>query len=169
MILFIGMVASQDSPTVMGKTYNFWAGGHIVYFECVLVANLVLLRATNNWTGWGELLIFLQVTSFFWILYLDSTILTSDISYFFGEWLGSTTAWLGCLLIFGLVFIEKASVDALRMVMRNYSKGFGTNQVWHADKSLSMSVDKDGEEKTFEMAAVNQAAIGMQGPDGRSR
>ena len=39
---------------------------------CVMVANLVLVRATNNFTGWGELLIFLQVTSFIWIVYLDS-------------------------------------------------------------------------------------------------
>jgi len=72
LILFIGMVSTQESPTPSGKTYSFWAGGHIVYFECVLIVNLVLLRYSHNWTGWGELLIFLQVTSYFWIVYLDS-------------------------------------------------------------------------------------------------
>jgi len=47
------------SPVADGKTFNFWAGGHIVYFECILLANMVLLRQTHNFTGWNELLIFL--------------------------------------------------------------------------------------------------------------
>ena len=133
-----------------------------MYFECVLVANMVLVRSTHNWTGWGELLVFLQVTSFFWILYLDSVILTSDISYFFGEWLGSWTAWLGCILVAGIVLIEKAGMDAVMMAIKYYHSRSGQNQVSHA--SLSMSMDReDGAEKTFELGVIQQAAaIGMQ-------
>ena len=56
-ILFLGMVFTQESPCPNGKSYTFWAGGHVVYFECVLIANLVLLRNTHNFAGWGELLI----------------------------------------------------------------------------------------------------------------
>ena len=100
------------SPVSDGKTFNFWAGGHIVYFECVLTANFILLRSTHNFTGWCELLIFLQVTSFFWLLYLDSIWLTSPISYFFDEFFGSLTAWLGVLFVGGILVIEKAAVDA---------------------------------------------------------
>ena len=57
-VLFIGMVFTQESFTAAdGRSYNFWASGHVVYFECVLLANLVLLRWTHNFTGWGELFI----------------------------------------------------------------------------------------------------------------
>ena len=72
LVLFIGMVATQNSPTPDGKTYTFWAGGHVVFFECVLIVNLVLLRASHNLAGWGEFILFLQVTSYFWILYIDT-------------------------------------------------------------------------------------------------
>ena len=95
------------------KTFSFWAGGHIVYFQTVFVSNFVLLRATHNFTGWNELLIFLQVTSYFWILYLDSIILTKGpIAYFFDEFMSSWTAWLGCILIACLLVVEKAILDA---------------------------------------------------------
>ena len=75
-ILFLGMTFTQESEVPNGKTYTFWAGGHVVYFECVLLANLVLVRSTNNFMGWGELIIFLQVASYFIFVYLDSILLT---------------------------------------------------------------------------------------------
>ena len=75
-ILFLGMTFSQESEAPNGKTYTFWAGGHVVYFECVILANLVLIRSTNNFMGWGELIIFLQVASYFIFVYLDSILLT---------------------------------------------------------------------------------------------
>lgn len=80
----------------------------MVYFECVLLVNLVLLRATNNFTGWGEFVIFLQVASYFIIIYLESIILTKTvIAYFMDEFMSSSTAWLGCLLVAASVYIEK--------------------------------------------------------------
>jgi len=101
------------SPVADGKTFNFWAGGHVVYFECVLLVNLVLLRQTHNFTGWNELLIFLQVSSFFWLVYLDSILLKGPIMYFFDEYWSSKTAWLGVLFVVGILFIEKACNEAL--------------------------------------------------------
>ena len=116
-ILFVGMVFTQESPTPSGKTYSFWAGGHIVYFMCVLTANLILVRSTHNFTGWTELLIFLQLLSFPVILYLDSILFTNGvIAYFFDEWLSSTTAWLGVILIASFIFVEKATVDAVNLI-----------------------------------------------------
>ena len=107
-ILFVGMLATQESPTPDGKTYTFWAGGHIVYFECVLLVNLVLLRYSHNWTGWGELLIFLQVTSYFWIVYVDTILFpTGVLAYFSDEFYSSWTAWLGCALLASTIYIEK--------------------------------------------------------------
>ena len=57
-ILFVGMYASQEAQVANGKTFTFWAGGHIVYFMCVVVANLVLIRSTHNLQGYGEFWIF---------------------------------------------------------------------------------------------------------------
>ena len=93
LVLFIGMVSTQDSPLPDGKTYSFWAGGHIVYFECVLIVNLVILRASHNIAGYGEFVLFLQVTSFFWILYIASVFFTKGVvAYFFDEFFSSWTA-----------------------------------------------------------------------------
>ena len=122
-ILFIGMVFTQDSPTSSGRTYTFWAGGHVVYFECVLIVNLVLLRYSHNLTGWGELLIFLQVTSFFWIMYLDTIVFpTGVIGYFSDEFYSSWTAWLGAVLMASLIFIEKKGLQAYELIKRMRQK-----------------------------------------------
>ena len=109
------------SPVADGKTFNFWAGGHVVYFECVLLVNMVLLRQTHNFTGWNELLIFLQVSSFFWLVYLDSILLKGPIMYFFYEYWSSKTAWLGVLFVVGILFIEKACNEALSLLNIKFS------------------------------------------------
>ncbi len=102
-----------------GKTFSFWAGGHIVYFMCVFVANFVLLRATHNFTGWNEFFITLQVSSYFIILYLDSILLTKGVvAYFWDEFTSSWTAWLGCIFIASLLVIEKALMDAYAMTYK---------------------------------------------------
>ena len=125
-MLFLGMYASQESPVESGKTYTFWAGGHIVYFMAVLLANLVLLRATHNWTGWGEAIILLQLASYFVCTYADSLIMNhGEIAYFYDEFMSSKTAWLGVLLVGCLIFIEKALVDMLNIVMRLGTFGKG--------------------------------------------
>ena len=118
-LLYLGMVFTQESAVASGKSFTFWAGGHIVYFECILLANLVLLRQTHNHTGWFELLLFLQTTSFFWILYLDTIIFTKGVvAYFYDEFMSSSTAWLGCLLVGSSIFIEKAFIDTLKILKK---------------------------------------------------
>jgi len=83
---------------------------------CVLIANLVLIRGTHNFQGWCESVIFLQVASYFLLLYMDSVILVSPISYFYDEFMGSWTAWLGVLFIGASLFVEKATLDAIALV-----------------------------------------------------
>lgn len=123
-ILFIGMVFTQMTAVEDGRNYTFWAGGHVVYFECVLTVNIVLLRGSHNWTGWGELLIFLQVASFFVFVYIDSIMLTyGEIAYFFDEYCSSWTAWLGCFFIGCLLFIEKNVLDAWKLWNGSNSAG----------------------------------------------
>ena len=34
-----------------GKTFNFWAGGHHVYMNCVLLANILILKMKHAYTG----------------------------------------------------------------------------------------------------------------------
>lgn len=114
-VLFVGMVFTQLSAVADGKTYNFWASGHMVYLECVLLANFVMLRATHNWTFWGELFLFVQVLSFFVFLYLDSVWFTNPIAHFFDEYFSSKTAWLGCFLVIATIYIEKACLDAYEL------------------------------------------------------
>ena len=123
LVLYIGMVFTQDSPTPSGRTYSFWAGGHICYLMCVILANFVLLRETHLVTGWGELLIFLQLTSYLWIIYLDSILLkTSVIAYFSDEFYGSWTAWLGVLLISFLVPFESGAKRAVLLIRDRYKE-----------------------------------------------
>ena len=114
-ILFTGMVFPMMSAVESGKMIDFWAGGHVVYFMCVLVVNMVMLRNTNNWQGWNEAVILMQTSSYFLFVYLDSIWLTKGvIAYFMEEFTSSWTAWLGCCLIASLIFIEKASIDAIK-------------------------------------------------------
>ena len=95
---------------------------------CVILANFVLLRETHLVTGWGELLIFLQVTSFLWMVYLDSIILSeSVIAYFSDEFYGSVTAWLGVLLVSFLVPFESGAMRAL-VIIRDYYRAFKKSQ-----------------------------------------
>ena len=83
---------------------------------CVLIANMVLLRGTHNYTGWGEAFVALQLVSFPVILYMDSVILTAGpIAYFFDEWFASWTAWLGVLLVACSLYVENAAVDSYKI------------------------------------------------------
>ena len=108
------MVFPQLSPIADGKTFSFWAGGHIVYFMCVLMVNIIILRSTHNWTGFSEAVVAMQFISFFVILYMDSIMLTTGpIAYFLDEYFSSMTAWLGVLLMAAILLIEKGCADAL--------------------------------------------------------
>jgi len=51
---------NSSSMTTTGKTFSFQSGGMIVYVACVFVVNAVLLRMTNNYTGYSELMILLS-------------------------------------------------------------------------------------------------------------
>jgi len=55
----------------MGKEYGLWEGGQMVFMTCIFIANLVLLKMHNNYTGWGELLIFMSMASYIVVLSIE--------------------------------------------------------------------------------------------------
>ena len=144
------MVFTQESETPSGRTYSFWAGGHIVYFMCVLIANLVLIRGTHNYTGWGELFVLVQLVSFPVIVYLDSIFLTNGvIAYFFDEFLASWTALLGVIFIGVGLFIENSLINSYTIlksanssVSRVGIEKAGTSD--HNKKSFNATMDSSG-------------------------
>ena len=69
MVLYVGFWCSEMTPVDDGKTFNFWAGGHHVYMNCVLLANVIVLKMTHNFTGWGVIVIGCQIASFFLALW----------------------------------------------------------------------------------------------------
>ena len=57
------------------------------------------------------------MTSFIWILYLDTILLPrGEVAYFFDEFWSSWTAWLGLVLLCCSVFIEKSVSDAIQIL-----------------------------------------------------
>lgn len=69
MVLGLSLVLPCDTLLEDGRQFGFWAGGHHVYMNCILLANFVVLRMQNLFTGFGEVITFLQVASYFGMLY----------------------------------------------------------------------------------------------------
>ena len=57
MILMLVYVAAEDSPTEDGKNFTFWAGGHHIYMNCVLLSNLIILKMQHTFTGFNLIII----------------------------------------------------------------------------------------------------------------
>ena len=57
MVLSCVFYTSEDTLVPDGKTFNFWAGGHHVYMNCVLLANLIILKMQHNITGFNLFII----------------------------------------------------------------------------------------------------------------
>ena len=52
------------------------------------------------------------------MVYLDSIIMQKGvIAFFFDEFWSSWTAWLGCLFVASLIYLEKAVKDAIYLVL----------------------------------------------------
>lgn len=100
MILVFGLVFSCDTVVPNGKTYNFWDGGHFVYFLCIFLVSAVLLKRINNHTIFGTILIGVSATSFFWILFMETKLFkTSDVYAMWSSFISSPTAWLGSIFV----------------------------------------------------------------------
>jgi magnesium-transporting ATPase (P-type) len=55
-----------------GKGFGLWACGHTVLECSVVLCNIKMLLMFNVWTGWGELLVFLSIASFYVNMYIEA-------------------------------------------------------------------------------------------------
>lgn len=81
MILMLCFVAAEDSPMEDGKSFTFWAGGHHIYMNCVLLANLIILKMQHAYTGFNLVIITAQISSFFVLLWYFNEELQTDVIY----------------------------------------------------------------------------------------
>lgn len=59
----------------------------------------------------------MQIASFFVLIYFDSVWLTQGvIAYFSEEYYSSGTAWLGCLFVGLMVFVEGTCLNAYKLI-----------------------------------------------------
>ena len=109
---FIFNQQPESTRLESGLTFNFWSAGMTVYGVCVLLANAVILKLTNNYTGIGELMILFQCSAFWLTVYLENRHPAfRNIYHIWSEFIGSSTAWLGLIMsvltIFSLDFAIK--------------------------------------------------------------
>lgn len=102
-IIFVCLVFNQGVSSAMtfnGLIYGFWASANFVYCACVLLANLVLLKMFNNWTIWGELLLFSNALFFFVVTRIEAEFTFFTVLYkIWEEFVASPAAWLGFFLV----------------------------------------------------------------------
>lgn len=55
-----------------GRTFSLWPSGQNVFFTCLCLANLRILALASTFTFWGELLMALQIASYFGLLYFEN-------------------------------------------------------------------------------------------------
>lgn len=118
MILMVCFYTAEDTQIENGKTFNFWAGGHHVYMNCVLLANLIILKMQHAYTGVNIVIVTLQICSFFFLLWYFSMELQTDVIYrFMSEFVSSKTAWLGCFFVVTSLWTIDHMLHALRLSM----------------------------------------------------
>jgi len=88
--------------------FSLMSAGQTVYVACVIVANLTILSLTNRWTYWGELIMLLQIFSFYPIMTtMTESMLFDTIYKLMFEFLSSFYAWLGLLLSVSTIMLGK--------------------------------------------------------------
>ena len=119
MILYVCFWVSQESPVEDGKTFNFWAGGHHVYMNCVLLANIIILKMQHAYTGFNLVIIGAQIVCYFFLLWYFSVELQTDVIYMFmDEFVASKVAWLGCFFIISSFWTIDNMLHAMRLCLR---------------------------------------------------
>ena len=116
MILMVCFYTAEDTIVDTGKTFNFWAGGHHVYMNCVLLANIIILKMQHAYTGFNFLIVAGQILTFFFLLWYFSIELQTDVIYrFMDEFTSSRTAWLGCFFVVSSLWTIDYMLHALRL------------------------------------------------------
>ena len=124
MILMVCFYTSEDTSVENGKSFTFWAGGHHVYMNCVLLANIIIIKMQHNYTGHNLVIVALQILSFFCLLYYFQHELQTDVIYrFWEEFIASYTAWLGCFFAVGSLWTIDSMLHAIRLALAYWWSG----------------------------------------------
>ena len=119
-ILFAVFVTSEDTVLPDGKTFNFWAGGHHVFMNCVLMSNIIILKMQHMFTGYNLFICCAQVACFFVAMfYFQHEIQTDPIYMFMEEFLASPAAWLGSIIVVSSFWTIDTMLGSLRLSLRH--------------------------------------------------
>jgi len=90
-----------------------------VYGCCVLLVNAVLLKMTNNYTGYGELMILLQCGAFWLTVYIETKYpIFVNMYHLWYEFIGSASAWLGFIIsVLSIFSLDIAARTLLRIII----------------------------------------------------
>lgn len=94
-----------DSTIISGLDFGLWTAGQDAFGACIWIVSLTLLRNHNNFTGWGEFILFLAVFQFYPTLWLLT--LPSWIPNLYGLWptyVDLPTNWFALILVCASVF-----------------------------------------------------------------
>lgn len=92
--------SSMFISQVDGKDIGLWINGHTVYGACILLANFRLFNYFNNWSGWGEALIYLMILAYFTFMFLESLFFTFyELYYVFDTMFGQPIIWINLLMV----------------------------------------------------------------------
>lgn len=132
-LAFIFNQSPQSISLNSGLTFNFWSAGMTVYGVCVLLVNAVLFKMTNNYTGYGELLIVLQCSAFWLIVNFETRYPAfRNLFHIWSEFCGSPAAWMGLALTVLSVF----TLDIVIRVALNVLVGLFSKREFFFDNSL---------------------------------
>lgn len=86
--------------------------------NCVLLANLIILRMQHAFNGFNGIIILCQIASFFFLLWYFSVSLSTAVNYRFGdEFVASYPAWLGCFFVVSSMWSIDLMLHAIRVTL----------------------------------------------------
>jgi len=86
--------------------------------NCVLLANIIILKMQHEFTGVNIVIVAAQILSFFFLLYYFSMTLETDVIYrFMEEFVASKPAWLGCFFTVGSLWTIDHMLKSMRLCL----------------------------------------------------
>ena len=109
------------------------------------MANLTLLKMHNNWTGWGEAIMFSQSFTYFPFIYLESQYaMFPDVYHFMQESVSSGSAWLGAFYALSSIVTIDPLLKTIWSLIRGSNcckKKEGRRREFASEVNVSVSVE----------------------------
>ena len=71
--------------------------GHLVYGTCIICVNLMIVMRFNNYTGWGEVLVYLMILDYFSLMFVEGLVgieIIPDLYFVFDEMFSLDLVWV---------------------------------------------------------------------------